>query len=174
LWVMLVITVSLAVVQEMCARLGAATGRGLLDLIRERFGLQWSLFATAVIFIANTGLIISEFVGIGAASEMFGISRFLTVPLAAVVIWYLVVYGNYAQVEKIFLLMTLVFFAYPIAAILAKPDPNQILTGLFVPKIRTDTEYLTVLVALIGTTITPYMQLFQQSSTVERGVSRAN
>lgn len=172
LWVMLMITVSLAIVQEMCARLGAATGRGLLDLIRERFGLGWSVVAITAIMIANTGLVISEFVGIGAASELFGISRYTTVPIAAVVIWYLIVYGSYAQVERIFLLLTLVFFAYPVAAYLANPDWGAVAKGLFVPKIRADTAYLTALVGLIGTTITPYMQIFQQSSTVERGVVR--
>ena len=172
LWVMLVITVSLSIVQEMCARLGAATGRGLLDLIRERFGLGWGVVAISAILIANTGLVISEFVGIGAASELFGIPRYYTVPLAACLIWYLIVYGSYAQVERIFLLMTLVFFAYPVAAYLANPNWSEVAGGLFVPKIKTDTQYLTVLVGLIGTTITPYMQIFQQSSTVERGVAR--
>jgi Mn2+/Fe2+ NRAMP family transporter len=172
LWVMLVITVSLAIVQEMCARLGAATGRGLLDLIRERFGLGWSVVAISAIMIANTGLVISEFVGIGAAGELFGISRYITVPIAASVIWYLIVYGSYAQIERIFLLITLVFFAYPVAAYLANPDWGAVAKGLFVPKIHADTAYLTALVGLIGTTITPYMQIFQQSSTVERGVVR--
>ncbi|MEP6925067.1 MAG: Nramp family divalent metal transporter [Pyrinomonadaceae bacterium] len=171
LWVMLLITVSLAVVQEMCARLGAATGRGLLDLIRERFGLNWGIFAISIILIANGGLIISEFVGIGAALELFGISRYVSVPLAAAVVWYLVVFGSYAQVEKIFLLMTLVFLAYPVAAIMAKPVWGEVAMG-FVPKIHTDTVYVTMLVGLIGTTITPYMQLFQQSSTVEKGTAR--
>lgn len=172
LWVMLIITVSLAIVQEMCARLGAATGRGLLDLIRERFGLGWSVVAISAIMIANTGLVISEFVGIAAAGELFGISRYITVPLAAVVIWYLIVFGSYAQVERIFLILTLVFFAYPVAAYLANPDWGAVAKGLFVPKIHANPEFLTVMVGLIGTTITPYMQIFQQSSTVERGVGR--
>ncbi len=171
LWVMLLITVSLAVVQEMCARLGAATGRGLLDLIRERFGLGWGIFAITTILIANGGLIISEFVGIGAALELFGVSRYVSVPLAASLVWYLVVFGSYAQVEKIFLVMTLVFLAYPVAAFLSKPVWGEVAMG-FVPKIHTDTAYITMLVGLIGTTITPYMQLFQQSSTVEKGTAR--
>lgn len=174
LWVMLVITVSLAIVQEMCARLGAATGRGLLDLIRERFGLGWSVVAISAIMIANTGLVISEFVGIGAAGELFGVSRYITVPVAAALIWYLIVFGSYAQVEKIFLAATLVFFAYPIAAYLSNPDWGQVAEGMFVPKVRVNPEYLTVLVGLIGTTITPYMQIFQQSSTVERAVGRTS
>src|SRR5438874_1635678 len=122
LWMLLLITLSLAVVQEMCARLGAATGRGMLDLVRERFGIGWALFAVAVVLVANGGVIVTEFTGIGAAVELFGISRYWVVPLAAVVVWYLVIGGSYGSVEKVFVAMTLVFFAYPLAAILARPD----------------------------------------------------
>lgn len=172
IWVMIIITVSLAVVQEMCARLGAATGRGLLDLIRERFGLGWAMFAVGVILVANGGLVVSEFVGLGAAVELVGLSKYLVVPAAAALIWYLVVFGNYARVEKIFLLMTLVFFAYPVAALLAHPDWAAVAHGAVVPTVRRDPDYLTLLVGLIGTTITPYMQVFQQSSIVERGAVR--
>jgi Mn2+/Fe2+ NRAMP family transporter len=172
IWVMLVITVSLAVVQEMCARLGAATGRGLLDLIRERFGLGWAMFAICVILIANGGLVVSEFVGIGAAVQLLGGSKSLVIPIAAALVWYFVVFGNYGRVEKIFLVMTLVFFAYPIAAILGRPDWGAVARGAFIPTFHRDPAYLMLLVGLIGTTITPYMQLFQQSSTVERGAAR--
>ena len=172
IWVMVIITVSLAVVQEMVARLGAATGRGLLDLIRERFGIGWSLLAMGTLFIANGGIVVSEFLGIGAAAELFGISKWLAVPVSAVLLWYLVIYGSYARVEKIFLVMTLVFFAYPVAAILARPDWGEVARGTFIPTFHADQEYLFLLVGLLGTTITPFMQLFQQSSTVERGVAR--
>jgi Mn2+/Fe2+ NRAMP family transporter len=169
---MIIVTISLAIVQEMCARIGAATGRGLLDLIRERFGLGWALFAISVILIANGGLVVSEFVGIAAAAELFGFSKYIAVPLAAVFIWYLVIFGSYGRVEKIFLVMTLVFFAYPVAAILAHPDWGQVARGAFIPKIQMDPDYLFILVGLLGTTVTPYMQLFQQSSLVEKGVAR--
>ena len=172
IWVMLLITLSLSVIQEMCARLGAATGRGLLDLIRERFGIGWAVFAVGVILVGNGGLVVSEFVGIGAAMELLGISKYVVVPAAAALIWYLVVFGNYVRVEKIFLLMTLVFFAYPIAAVLAHPHWGEVARGAFIPAIRKDPNYIFLLVALIGTTITPYMQLFQQSSVVERGGDR--
>ena len=172
IWVMVIITVSLSVVQEMGSRLGAATGRGLLDLIRERFGIGWSILAMGVLFVANSGLVISEFLGIGAAAELFGIPKWLVVPVAAVLLWYLVIFGSYAWVEKIFLGMTLVFFAYPVAAILARPDWGDVARGAFIPTIRTDQAYLFLLVGLLGTTITPFMQLFQQSSIVERGVAR--
>jgi NRAMP (natural resistance-associated macrophage protein)-like metal ion transporter len=172
IWVMLLLTVSFAVVQEMCSRLGAATGRGLLDLIREKFGVEWTLFAIVIIVIANGGVTISEFVGIAAASELFGVSRYISVPIAAVGLWYLVIFGSYKRVEKLFLLMTLVFFAYPIAAVLAKPDWGEVLHGAVVPTIRWEPEYIIILVGLLGTTLTPYIQVFQQSSIVERGASR--
>ncbi|MDQ3815024.1 MAG: divalent metal cation transporter [Armatimonadota bacterium] len=147
IWVMLLITLSLGVVQEMCARLGAATGRGLLDLIRERFG-------------------------IGAAMELLGVSPYLVVPLSALLLWYLIIYTSYSWVERVCILMTLVFFAYPIAAIMAHPDWGQVARGAFIPTLRRDPEYMVVLVGLMGTTITPFMQLFQQSSLVEKGVAR--
>lgn len=172
IWVMLVVTLSLAVVQEMCARLGAATGRGLLDLIRERFGLGWAVFAVVVILIANGGLVISEFVGVGAAVELFGVSKYLSIPIAALVVWYLVVYGSYASVEKVFLAMTLLFFAYPIAVFLGHPNWKDVAHGAFVPSVHPDSKYIFLLVGLLGTTITPYMQLFQQSSIVEKGAAR--
>lgn len=172
IWVMLVITVSLAVVQEMCARLGAATGRGLLDLVRERFGIGWALFAVAVVLVANGGLVISEFVGIGAAMELLGVSKYVAVPVAAGLLWYLVIFGSYSWVERIFLLMTLVFFVYPVAVIMAHPHWSDVARGAFVPKIQKDSGYIFILVGLMGTTITPYMQLFQQSSLVEKGVAR--
>jgi Mn2+/Fe2+ NRAMP family transporter len=172
IWVMVVITVSLAVVQEMVARLGAASGEGLLDLIRERFGIRLAMLSIVIILIANGGLVMSEFIGIGAAANLLGVSKYIAIPLAAALLWYLILYGTYRWVEKIFLLFTMVFFAYPVAAILAKPDWGSVLQGTFVPTIRLERSYLLLLVGLIGTTITPFMQLFQQSSIVERGVAR--
>jgi Mn2+/Fe2+ NRAMP family transporter len=172
LWMLLLITLSLAVVQEMCARLGAATGRGLLDLIRERYGIGWALFAVAVVLLANGGVTVTEFAGIGAAMELFGISKYLVVPLAALLVWYLVIAGSYSRVEKVFLPMTLVFFAYPISAILGHPDWGAVARGTFIPSLRMDPDYILLFVATVGTTITPYMQLFQQSTVVEKGVAR--
>lgn len=172
IWVMLVLIISYAVVQEMCSRLGAATGRGLLDLIRERFGVGWTLFAIGIIIVANGGVTITEFVGVGAASELLGVSRYISVPIAAVALWYLIIFGSYSRVEKAFLLMTLVFFSYPIAAILSNPDWSAVAKGAFVPTIRLDSEYIFLLVGLMGTTMSPYIQVFQQSSIVERGASR--
>jgi len=172
LWVMVVITVSLMVVQEMCARLGAATGRGVLDLIRERFGAGWVVFAELVVLLANGSLIVTEFAAIGAAAELFGVSRLILVPVAAAVVWYLVVGGTYAWVEKVFIVMTLVFFAYPLAAILARPNWGAVAHGLLVPTVHADPDFLLLFVALAGATVTPYQQLFQQAAVVERGVAR--
>ncbi|HWN09870.1 MAG TPA: Nramp family divalent metal transporter [Pyrinomonadaceae bacterium] len=172
IWVMVLLTLSFAVVQEMCARLGAATGRGLLDLIRERYGITWALFAIVVILIANGGVTVSEFVGIGAAMELMGVSKYVAIPLGALLIWYLVIFGTYSNVERILLLMTLVFFAYPVAAYMANPNWAEVARGAFIPKFRTDPAYIFIVVGLLGTTITPYIQIFQQSSLVEKGVAR--
>ncbi|HLI50425.1 MAG TPA: Nramp family divalent metal transporter, partial [Thermomicrobiaceae bacterium] len=172
LWVLVLITVALALIQEMAARLGAATGRGLIELIRLRYGVSWSLLATAIVFVGNTGLVITEFVGIGAAARLLGITPYLVVPLAGLLVWYLVVAGNYPQVEKIFLAMALVFLTYPVAAFLAHPHWGQVARGTFVPTFQSNSTFLLLMVGIIGTTITPYQQLFQQSSVVEKGVAR--
>ncbi len=171
LWVLLLSTISLAVVQEMAARLGAATGRGLVDLVRERFGLAWALLATAILLIGNGTLTVSEFLGIGAAAELFGVSRYLAIPIAGLVVWYLVVGGAYERTEKIFLAMTLVFLGYPVAAFLAHPAPVDIARGL-IPSVTPSPTWLLLVVAMLGTTLTPYMQVFQQGMVVEKGLSR--
>jgi Mn2+/Fe2+ NRAMP family transporter len=168
LWVLLVLTISLMVVQEMAARLGAASGRGLLELVRERFGIGWALLAVSVIVIANGGVVVTEFLGIAAAAELLGISRLLAVPASAVLLWLLVQLGSYGRAERLFLLMTLAFLAYPAAMVLAQPDWAQVARGAFVPSLRAEPGYLLLIVALIGTTITPYQQLFQQSAVVEK------
>jgi Mn2+/Fe2+ NRAMP family transporter len=143
-----------------------------LDLVRERFGIGWALLAVAVVIVANGGVIITEFAGIGAAAEMFGVSKYIAVPIGAALVWYLVIGGSYGPVEKVFVAMTLVFFAYPAAAILAKPQWDEVARGAFIPTLRAEPEYILLFVGTVGTTITPYMQLFQQSSIVEKGVAR--
>ncbi|HYM82640.1 MAG TPA: divalent metal cation transporter [Candidatus Dormibacteraeota bacterium] len=171
LWALVLSTVSLAVAQEMAARLGAATGRGLVDLVRERFGLGWALLATGALLVGNGALTISEFLGIGAAAELLGMSRLVAVPLAAGLVWFLVVRGAYERTERLFLAMTLVFFAYPVAAVLAAPAPADVAAGL-VPSIRPSGTWLLLLVGMLGTTLEPYMQVFQQGMVVEKGLSR--
>ncbi len=174
LWVLVIITVALAVVQEMCARMGAATGQGLSDLIRERFGVRGATFAMLTLFVANALVTISEFAGIAAASELFGIPKYITVPIAAVGIWLLVTRGSYGKVEKLFLVMTLAFLTYPIAAVLAHPNWGQVLTHTVVPSGQLSVTFLQLLVGTVGTTITPYMQLYIQSSVAEKGVDMAH
>jgi Mn2+/Fe2+ NRAMP family transporter len=171
LWVMVLLTVALAVVQEMCARMGAATGEGLTDLVREHLGIRWTLLVVLCLLIANGGTIVSEFAGVGAAAELFGVPRYLAIPPAAVAVWWLVVKGSYPRVERVLLAMTLVFFAYPISAYLARPDWSAVAASAFVPTVQLEGDYLFILVALIGTTITPYMQLYVQSSVADKGVS---
>src|SRR6476469_10500507 len=128
LWTFIPMTVSLIVVQEMCMRMGVVTGQGLADLIREQFGVRWTAFVMLALLVANTGVIISEFVGIGQASELFGISRFITIPISGVIIWALVVKGSPKGVERVFLVMSLVFFTYVISAFLSKPDWSAVAT----------------------------------------------
>ena len=174
LWVLIPITISLGLVQEMCARMGAVTGKGLADLIREQFGVRWTALVMLALLIANGGVTVSEFVGIAAATELFGVPRFLSVPLSAMAIWWLVVKGSYQRVERAFLLMSLVFLGYIVSAFLARPDWSQVATGFIRPTFTLDYVYLFTLVAVVGTTISPYMQVYVQSSVVEKGVTPEN
>jgi len=169
LWMMVVITVSLAVVQMLAARMGAVTGKGLAELIRERYGIRWSAFATFAVLVANFGICISDFVGVGAALHLAGIPVQVSVPIAAVVIWLIIVRGSYRSAERVFIALTVPFFAYPIAAILAHPDWGAVARSLVAPHLQSNSAYLLLFVATAGTTITPYMQLYLQSATVERG-----
>jgi Mn2+/Fe2+ NRAMP family transporter len=171
LWILLPLTISLGMVQEMCARMGAVTGKGLADLIRERFGVRWTAFVMFALLIANGGVTVSEFVGIAAATELFGVPRFISVPLSAVSIWWLVVKSSYQRVERAFLLMSLVFLGYIVSAFLAKPDWGQVAVGLVKPSFSFEQAYLFMFVAVVGTTISPYMQVYVQSSVVEKGVT---
>ncbi|HQU92890.1 MAG TPA: divalent metal cation transporter [Pyrinomonadaceae bacterium] len=168
LWAFIPMTIALIVVQEMCVRMGVVTGQGLADLIREQFGVRWTALVMAALLVANTGVIVSEFVGIAQASELFGVSRYFTIPVASLLIWWLVVKGTAKSVERVFLLMSLVFFTYIISAFLAKPDWGQVASGFAKPSFSSDTIYLFTLVALIGTTVTPFMQVYVQSAVVEK------
>lgn len=168
MWVFIPMTFSLIVIQEMCVRMGVVTGQGLADLIREQFGVRWTALVMLALMIANTGVIISEFVGIAQASELFGVSRYFTIPLASLFIWWLVVKGTAKSVERVFLAMSLVFFSYLISAFLAGPDWGEVAAGFTRPTFSGDTVYIFTLVALIGTTITPFMQVYVQSAVVEK------
>jgi NRAMP (natural resistance-associated macrophage protein)-like metal ion transporter len=171
LWVLIPITISLGIVQEMCARMGAVTGKGLADLIRERFGVRWMALVMLALLIANGGVTISEFLGIAAASELFDIPRYVSVPLAAFTVWWLVVKGSYKRVERVFLVMSLVFLGYIVSAFLAKPVWGDVARAVVRPHFDFSAAFLFTFVAIVGTTISPYMQVFVQSSVVEKGVT---
>ena len=170
LWVLIPLTFSLGIVQEMCARMGVVTGKGLADLIRERFGVRWTALVMLALLVANGGVTVSEFVGIAAAMELFGIARYISVPIAAIAIWWLIVKGSYQRVERVFLAMSLVFLGYVVAAFLAHPAWTTVARELVHPHFELAPAYLFTFVAVIGTTISPYMQVFIQSSVVEKGV----
>ena len=174
LWILIPIAISLGIVQEMCARMGAVTGKGLADLIRERFGVRWTALVMLALLVANAGVTVSEFVGIAAAAELFGgpgYLRYVVVPLAGFLIWWLVVKGSYKRVERVFLLMTLVFLGYIVSAFLSRPDWGAVAVGLVRPEFKFEHAFLFTFVAVIGTTISPYMQVYVQSSVVEKGVT---
>ena len=172
LWAFLPITISLIIVQEMCVRMGVITGQGLADLIREQFGVRWTTLVMSALLIANIGVIISEFIGIAQASELFGISRYITIPLTAAGIWWLVVKGTQKRIERVFLAMSLVFFGYVISAFLAKPVWSTVASEMVEPSFSFESGYLFTVMALIGTTITPFMQVYVQSSVVEKGLDK--
>ncbi len=174
LWLLIPITISLGIVQEMCARMGAVTGKGLADLIRERFGVRWTALIMLALLIANAGVTVSEFVGIAAASELFGVPHYFSVPLTAILIWFLIVKGSYKRVERVFLLMSLVFLGYVVSAFLSRPDWSAVAIGLVKPEFKLEYAFLFTFVAVIGTTISPYMQVYVQSSVVEKGVTPEN
>src|SRR5690242_6401382 len=164
---MVLLTISLAVVQEMCARMGAVTQKGLADLIREEFGVRWTAFAMLILLIANLGIIVSEFLGIKASIQVLAGQGtwlvYLGVPLVALGVWWLVIKGSYRRVEIIFLVMALVLLSYVPAAFLAKPDWGQVLHQTVIPTFSLTGGYIATFVATIGTTITPYMQVYTQS-----------
>jgi NRAMP (natural resistance-associated macrophage protein)-like metal ion transporter len=171
LWVMLPTTIALVVIQEMCARMGAVTGKGLSDLIRESFGVKVTFYVMIALLLTNMGNSVSEFAGIAASLEIFGVSKYISVPISALIVWLLVVKGSYKFVEKVFLVACMVYIAYPIAAFMAGPKWDIILTSTVVPTFKADSAYLTMMIGVVGTTIAPWMQFYQQSAVVEKGIT---
>ncbi|OQY92111.1 MAG: Mn transporter [Chloroflexi bacterium UTCFX4] len=169
LWTLVLIIIGLIITQEMAARLTVMTGKGLADLIREVFGVRITAFAMLTLFIANGAVTISEFVGIAAASEIFGVSRYLTVPLAAVGVWYLVARGNYRIAEKVFLALSAVFGVYVISVFVVKPDWGEVIRGTVIPSMPLEREAILLVIAVIGTTISPYMQFTLSATTLDKG-----
>ena len=178
LWTLIPTTIALIVVQEMAARMGAVTGKGLADLIREEFGLRATFFVMVVLGLADFGNIMAEFAGLASGMGIFhgflGIfaSKYVVVPVGAALVWFVVVRGTYKPVERILILFSLIYFTYPISALLAHPDWHQAIRDTFVPQISNHADYLLLVVGLVGTTITPWMQFYLQASIVEKGIGK--
>lgn len=171
LWGLLVLTFALAIVQEMNARMAVVSGKGLSDLIREKFGVKWTFFAMVVLLIANFGVTLGDFAGVAASLELFGISKYLSVPLVALLISYVVSHGSYNYVEKIFLTFGFAFFSYIAAAFIIQPNWNEITHAIVNPSIEFNSSYIITFIGLIGTTISPYMQFYLQASIVDKKLS---
>lgn len=172
LWTLVPTTIALIVVQEMAARMGAVTGKGLSDLIREEFGFRATFFTMLVLGMADFANIVAEFAGLASGMGIFGVSKFIVVPLGAVLVWAVVVRGSYRPVERILILFSMIYLAYPISAIFAKPDWSDALYDTVVPTFSRNSDYLIMIVGLIGTTITPWMQFYLQASVVEKGIGK--
>jgi len=175
LWILLPLAVALIVVQEMATRMGAVTGKGLASLIRENFGVKISFVAMAMLFFVNLFITASEFAGVAAASEIFGITRFLAVPAATVLVFLFILRLNNKIVERVFVILSLLYLSYIVSAILAKPDWLAVARGSLIPSVDlADSAYLVTVVGLIGTTISPYMQFFLQSAVVDKNTQASD
>jgi NRAMP (natural resistance-associated macrophage protein)-like metal ion transporter len=171
LWTLLPITVVLIITQEMCSRMGAVTGKGLSDLIREEFGLRLTFLMMTLLVLANMTNVMAEFAGIASSLELFHISRYISVPLAALAVWFLVVKGNYRSVEKIFLFACVFYVTYVISGFLVKPDWKEAAIYSVKPVLMLDSGYLYMLIGMVGTTIAPWMQFYLQAAVVEKGIT---
>ena len=170
LWLLLLSTAGLVVIQEMCARMGAVTGKGLSDLIRERFGVRWTIVAMLALLVANGTNVAAEYAGIAASLGLLGVPSSVSVPIAGIAIWVLVVFFSYRIVERALFVIILAFVAYPITAIIVHPDWGAVATGLVLPSLSLEQAALIAALALVGTTITPYMQFYIQASIVDKGI----
>ena len=171
LWALPIMCILLIVVQLTASHMGAVTGKGFAALIRERFGIRLTTLAMVALLIGNVATIVSQFAGIASGLEMFGVSRILTVIVAAVAVWLLIVYGNYRSVERVFLILSLVFVTYIVAAVMAEPNWEDAIISTFSPQIVGSTTYLSLMIAMIGTTIAPWMIFNLQSNVVEKGMT---
>lgn len=170
LWLLPITTLMLAVTLEMAARMGAVSGQGLGDLVRDEFGIRWTLVAMVVLLVANAATLVAEFAGVAAALEIFGISRFISVPLVAAAIWALVVFGSYRVVERVFLSVAVVFLAYVVGAFVVEPAWGEVGRALVTVRIPADATHLLLMTAVVGTTVTPYMFFYLQASVAEKGL----
>jgi len=172
LWSLIPITIALIVVQEMSARMGAITGKGLAELIRENYGVKITFWLMVFLFLTDLGNTAAEFAGWAASNELFGINKYISVPVGATLVWLLVVKGTYRIVEKIFLVICAVYFVYIPAAFLAKPDWSRVALETIRPSFQFNTAYIVTIIGVVGTTIAPWMQFYLQSSVVEKGVRK--
>jgi len=170
LWTLIPTTVALIVIQEMIARMGVVTGKGLSGLIRENFGVKTTFYMMLGLFFANLGTTVANFAGWAASMEILGFNRYFIVPAGALAIWFLVAKGSYRIVEKILLGACVIYFGYIVSGLMAKPDWGAVLKNTFVPSISLEPEYIMLAIAIIGTTITPWMQFYLQSSIAEKGI----
>jgi NRAMP (natural resistance-associated macrophage protein)-like metal ion transporter len=170
LWTLVLAAAALAIVGEMAARMGAITGKGLGEIIRERFGVRITSLALLILLIANTATVIAEFAGIASASEIFHVSRYISVPLAALLVFVVVAYGSYRRMERVLLVFSAVSVAYIVTGFLARPDWGAVATHSVVPHIQANLAYLSILIGVIGTTITPWQQFYLQSTVVDKGL----
>jgi len=170
LWTLVPAFVVLLVVQEMNARMGIVTGKGLADLIRENFGVRITFFVFLLLVIADIGNTATEFAGVAGSLGVFGVSKYISVPLAAIVVWIMVVKGNYKTTERIFLFFSVCLFSYIISAVLAKPDWSAIGTAVVHPHIQYTGAYLGMVLGIVGTTIAPWMQFYMQSAVIEKRI----
>ena len=170
IWSLIPIMIALIVIQEMCARMGVVTGKGLSDLIREKFGAKITFYLMMGVFLTNMGNVLSEFAGVAAGMEVFGVNKFISVPASAFLVWWMVVKGTYKSVEKAFLVACVFYLSYIITGIIVRPDWGHVLEQFLHPKLSLQPSETTMLIGLVGTTIAPWMQFYLQASIVEKGI----
>lgn len=170
LWALVLITFALAVIQEMSARMGVVTGKGFGDLVREQFGVKVTLAVMALFVFANLTVTIAEFAGIAASMELFGVNRYISVPISAFVVWLVVVKGNFKQVERFMIVISMIYLTYVFSGFMANPPWKEVAKQIALPHIRMDKDYILLFITMVGTTITPYMQFYLQSAVVDKGV----
>ena len=170
IWTLIPIMIALIVIQEMCARMGVVTGKGLSDLIREKFGAKITFYLMMGVFLTNMGNVFSEFAGVAAGMEVFGVNKFISVPLSAFLVWWMVVKGTYKSVEKAFLIACVFYLSYIITGIIVKPNWGHVFQQFSHPKLSFEPSEMTMLIAVVGTTIAPWMQFYLQASIVEKGI----
>lgn len=170
LWGLFLITISLIIVQEMAARMGAVTGKGLSALIRENFGVKMTLFAMLTLLITNLAITVADFAGAAASLEILNVPKYISVPLIALLVWMVILRGSYRKAERFFLILSLVMVSYIITAFLVKPDWGEVIRSTFVPSFSFDRDFVMMFIAMVGTTITPWMQFYHQASVVDKGI----